>query len=274
MKRKWLITVCLGAVAVVVALGFSGCAARDQEANEAPEVVDNGSPVIVTNQTQGIWVSGIGEITVTPDVATLSVGVEATAETVAEAQTQASAGMDAIMTALGDGGVAASDIQTAYFNIRQRIRWDEAAMEEVITGYWVTNTVTAKVRDIGTVAEIIDSVVAAGGDLVRINNISFSVDEPETHYEQVRELAMADAEDKASQLSDLAGLTLGKPTYISEGSLSPVYQTMYYEMGGMAVSSTPTAPVPMPMPAIALPPISPGDINISLMVQVAYGVLD
>ena len=47
-----------------------------------------------------------------------------------------------------------------------------------MTGYEVTNMVTAKIRDIDKVGAIIDAVAAAGGDFTRINNIAFSVDDP------------------------------------------------------------------------------------------------
>jgi len=65
--------------------------------------------------------------------------------------------------------------------------------EEIITGYQVTNMVVAKIRDIEKVGTIIDAVVKAGGDLVRIDSIDFSVDDPSVYYEEAREKAMADA---------------------------------------------------------------------------------
>ena len=273
MNRKWLTGISVGAVAVLAVVALSGCSAAGLADNGSEVTVPEGSTVIINSQTDGIWVSGSGEITVTPDVATLRVGVEAQAATVAEAQTQAQTAMAAVMTALDDGGVAANDIQTDYLNIRQRTRWDEGTNEEVITGYWVTNTVTAKVRDVEEVGAVIDGVVTAGGDLVRISSIDFSVDGPEAYYAEVRELAMAEAAEKAEQLADLAGLTLGKATYISEGVVSPVYRSTSYAMGGMVTPSVPTEATPAPV-VIEQAPISPGELEISLTVQVAYSVLN
>jgi uncharacterized protein YggE len=259
---------------VLAAVALSGCATAGLADNGSEVTVPSGSTVVINSQTDGIWVSGTGEITVTPDVAILRVGVEAQAETVAEAQAQAQTAMAAVMTALDDSGVAASDIQTDYFNIRQRTRWDEETMEEVIAGYRVTNTVIAKVRDVEEVGAVIDAVVTAGGDLVRISSIDFSVDDPEAYYAEVRELAMAEAADKAEQLADLAGLTLGKATYISEGAVSPIYRSTYYDMGGMVAPTEATSSV-VPAPIIIEEPsISPGELEISLTVQVAYSVLN
>jgi len=42
----------------------------------------------------------------------------------------------------------------------------------------------------------------AGGDLIRMNSVSFSVDQPEQYYAQARELAVKDAADKAGQLAN------------------------------------------------------------------------
>jgi len=147
--------------------------------------------VSLNNQVEGIWVSGTGKVTVTSDIATLQLGIEAQEASVGEAQAKASEAMDKVMTALTDNGVAEKDIQTRYFRIRQRIRWDEEQQQEVVIGYRVTNEVVAKIRDMDKVSTIIDAVVAAGGEYTRINNLSFSVDDPSAYYDEAREKAMA-----------------------------------------------------------------------------------
>jgi uncharacterized protein YggE len=255
MKRNLLLVggVAVVAVALVLSLvGFSAC-------GEGPT---NIGTVDISSQQEGLWVSGEGKITVTPDLATLYLGVEATAKTVAEAQSQAAEAMDNVMTALSDNGVADKDIQTQYFSIYPQTRWDSDKNEEIVTGYRVTNMVTAKIRDMDKVGAIIDAVAKAGGDFIRISNIAFSVEDPSEYYEEVRAEAMADAKAKAEQLASLAGVKLGKPTYISEGSVStPV---IYRDMG-MAV---PTAPVE------STTSVSPGELDITLNVQVAYAIED
>ena len=101
----------------------------------------------------------------------------------------------------------------------------------------------------------------AGGDLTRIDSISFSVDDPSVHYEEAREEAMADAKAKAEQLAELAGVTLGKPTYISEGTQTPpIYPRLMVEIVEEAV--------------VGRTPISPGETEISLTVQVVYAILN
>jgi uncharacterized protein YggE len=250
MKKYWLVAMSL--VLVLAVVGFAGCSA-------GPTTIGT---VDINSQQTGIWVNGEGKVTITPDIATLSLGIEAQATTVAEAQDQAATAMSAVMTALTDNGVADKDIQTQYFSIYQVTKWDDFKDEQVVIGYRVTNMVTAKIRDIEQAGPIIDAVAAAGGDYTRINNISFSVDDPTPYYEQARQKAVADARAKAEQLADLAGVNLGQPTYISEGTIYP--PVVYRDVGMEAM-----APVPAPTT-----PISPGEIELTLNVQVAYAIAD
>jgi len=100
-----------------------------------------------------------------------------------------------------------------------------------------------------------------GGDYIRIDGISFTVDDPSKYYEEAREKAMADAEAKAEQLADLADVKLGKPIYISEaGGYVPVVRDYLTKAEG----------IPAPAPTT---PISPGETEVTLTVQVVYSIM-
>ena len=249
MKKYLLLVVSLAVVLAVV--GFSGC-------RQGSTVLEG---VSIASQQEGVWVTGQGKVAAVPDIATLRLGVEAQEASVAEAQTQAAEAMDRVITTLAENGIAEKDIQTQYFSIRKVTKWDRDKEEEVVIGYRVTNMVTAKIRDIDKAGTIIDAVAQAGGDLTRIDSISFSVDDPSDYYEEAREEAMAEAKAKAEQLAELAGVTLGKPTYISESVYlpPPIYPRAVYEEA---------------VPAPAVTPISPGELEVSLTVQVVYAILN
>ncbi len=257
MKRGWLLVAGLASVLVIV--GLAGCSPGTATLGEL-------KAINIGSQQEGIWVNGEGKATAVPDIATLSLGIEAQEASVAEARTQAAGAMNKVVAALTNHGVAQKDIQTQGFNIQQVTRWDEKTSTEVVVGYRVTNMVVAKIRTLAVesfpldykAGTIIDAVAAAGGDLTRIDSIDFSVDDPSAYYEEARQEAMADAKDKAEQLAELAGVTLGKPTYISESSYfqSPTPVVRMAEMQAAAVET----------------PISPGEMEISLSVQVVYAL--
>jgi len=253
MRRKnWLLAICLALVLTIV--GLAGCSTNAGSLEGLPSDLR----VSLNNQQEGIWVSGRGVVTVTPDIATLRLGIEVQAASVATAQSQAVEAMDEVMTALTDNGIAEKDIQTQYFSIRQVTKWDRDKEEETVVGYRVTNKVNAKIREIDEAGSIIDAVALAGGDYTRIDSIDFSVDDPSAYYEEAREKAMTDAKAKAEQLAELADAKLDKATYISESSQAPppIYRQDVYEE---AVSAPGTS-------------ISPGEMEISLTVQVAYAL--
>ena len=170
---------------------------------------------------------GQGSISVAPDLATLDLGVETGAANASEANSQASAAMDAIVEALEARGVKDEDIQTSRFRVYPRYNYVEEEVDgvrtsrEVLTGCRVRNNATVKLRDLDTLEEAIEEVVTAGGDDVRINGINFTLEDPKPMMAELRERAVADARAKAEHLAELSDVTVGCLIYISEGATGP-----------------------------------------------------
>lgn len=223
-------------------------------------------PILSSTQQTGVWVSGQGKVTAVPDLAILSLGIEAQATTVEEARTQAAKAMTKVIEALKAHGLGDREIQTRYLSIQPVTEWVDAKNgrggRQVIIGYKVTNNVTAKIRKLDTVGTVIDDVARAGGDLTRVQGVSFTIEDPKPLQVRARELALKDALAKAQQIAAVMSVTLGKPTYIAEsGGAVPVR----YE--GAVLKA-------MPAPAAAEPPtpVSPGEMEISLSVQVTFAI--
>jgi len=254
MKKKWLVAI--GVALILVVVGLSGCSSGGTTVGGGNE----GLKVNLNSQQEGIWVNGEGKVLAVPDVAILRLGIEAQEANVAEAQAQAAEAMDKVMAALKGEGVAEKDIQTQNFNIQKVTRWDDEKQQEVVIGYRVTNMVTAKIRNVAKAGAVIDAVATAGGDLTRIDSIGFTVDDPTAYYGEARQKAVADAKAKAEQLAELAGVKLGKPAYISESSYmpGPIYRQDIIEKAAAPAVET---------------PISPGEMEITLNVQLAYAIL-
>jgi uncharacterized protein YggE len=256
MKKTWLAVIGVVLLFAVVA-GLVGCSSDGVKfTGGSLELKGN-----LNSQQEGIWVNGEGEVTAVPDVAVLRLGIEAQEATVAEARAEAADAMEKVKAALEEQGIDEKDIQTQQYSVQEVTRWDNDKQQEIVLGYRVTNTVTAKVREVAEAGGVIDAVAAAGGDLTRIDSISFTIDDPTPYQGQARELAVADAAAKAKQLADIAGVKLGKPTYISESSYvpSPIYRSDMVLKAEAASVET---------------PISPGEMEITVNVQMAYAIAD
>ena len=247
MNQKIVLSV-LTLIALLM-IGLSGCSTFGATSSSPANANYLGN---ISQQNFGLWVTGTGKMTLVPDIAQINIGVETQADTVAIAQQQAANAMETVMAALRNAGVDQKDIVTTYYNIYPVYRYDKT--ETILTGYRVTNSLNVKVRSINNTGKVIDDTVSAGGDAIRINGISFSVDKPEQYANDLRKLAIADADARAKDLANLAKVKLGKPTYISEsgGSVPPIYTVRDEAVAGTTIST--------------------GEIEISMTVQMVYAI--
>jgi hypothetical protein len=118
--------------------------------------------------------------------------------------------------------------------------------------------VQVKVRDLDSVGEVIDDVAEAAGDVVRVQNLRFTIEEPEELQAQAREQAVADARAKAESLADLTGVKLGEPLSINE-SVGP-RPIPFFEA------------VPMGRGAAEVTPIEPGELEVSVTVDILFAI--
>lgn len=260
MKKRWLIL--SGVMLAVILISAVGCVYGEGARVSPPSIAGYvGTPAITSSQQQvGLWVSGEGTSKATPDVVLLSLGIEAESRTVAQAQKDAAQAMDAVMQALKANGVADKDIQTQRFSISPVTQWIEDQQKQIITGYRVTNVVIAKIRQIDKAGPVIDAVAEAGGNLTRIDNIGFSIDDPTPNYTDARAKAIEDARNKANQMANAAGIELGKLIYMSESTpYVPEVAIRDYAMKSLAAAPAPT-------------PISPGELEIQVSVQMVYEI--
>ena len=207
---KILKFLCLGLCALI-AITLTGC--------EAENVI----PLLQSSKDRSIHVTGSGSVTGEPDIATLNLGVSVEKETVAEAREAAAAGITAVLDSLKANDTAEEDIQTENFNIHPQYDYTENG--RVLRGYRVNNTISAKVRELQRLRDIIDDAAAAGGDIVVVNSIQFMIEDPTELQMEARALAAKDAEAKAQTLADAHGVKLGKPVTITEvtsGGISPI----------------------------------------------------
>ena len=245
----------------------TGAALAASLAAGAPMSLAAALPGTVAAGESGIWVSGEGRMTMEPDLAVVSLGVESIQATVAEASAESATAMDAIMTAMDENGVADNDIRTHDFSVSPRYEWVEVnengrrSSKQELVGYRVSNSVTAKLRDLDSVGEVIDDVITAGGDATRFNDLSFTVEDTSEIMDDLRAAAVTDAMDKAQLMADTAGVGLGALAYITDS------------IGGVSVAAPEfRAAAAFALDAAPTTPISGGELEVSLTVRAAFAI--
>lgn len=210
-----------------------------------------------TDETRTINVSGEGRVAMTPDVAVLNLGVNMRDPQLATAQSNATAAMDAVRAALLNAGVAERDIQTSQYSVW--VEQDYNQPNQPVIGYNVTQTVTAKVRQIDAAGDVIQVAVDAGAN--QINGIWFTLEDTSDAVRQARELAVADAQARAEHLASLSNATLGPVQTISEGYSTPGMPVPYQASGAAYAEK-----------AAAAPSIDPGTMEVIVSVSVSYAM--
>ena len=226
---------------------------------------------------QGIQVRASGSVAGEPDIAVISLGVESVEDTASEARANAAAAMAGVMQVLDEAGIEDRDIQTKYFNISPRYQnvrvtecEDEEAEENCTTswelkliGYAVTNQASLKIRDLDEAGTIIDQVTDAAGDLVRVNGINFSIEDPEALREEARAKAIKALQQKAETMAELAGVTLGRLVRLEEStdflSPQPVYARAAFAFAAESAADT---------------SLSAGEIEVTTFVSGVYLIVE
>ena len=167
---------------------------------------------VTTTKTDTFSVTGEGKVSVPPDIAVVSAGVQSQGATVKIAQDQLNKNMNAVSAAVKAAGVDAKDIQTSGYSINPM--YDYRAGGQKITGYQATSNLMIKVRAIDSASRVIDAATAAGAN--QIGGISFDVDDKTKAQNEARQKAVAEAKSKAENAAKIAGFSLGKIINYSE----------------------------------------------------------
>jgi uncharacterized protein YggE len=150
-----------------------------------------------------ISVSGTGTVSTEPDTATTTFGVVTQGATAKEAMSRNSQEMAKVIDALKQAGIASKDLQTQYVSLDPR--YDNQGRE--VVGYGASNSVSAIVRDLAKVGDVIDVAVGAGANTV--SGPSLSRKDQSKLYNDALERAVADAKAKAEVLARAAGVSVG-----------------------------------------------------------------
>jgi len=211
------------------------------------------------NATGTISVTGVGEVTVTPDTANIQIGVQVFSEELSDAQRQSNEQITAIIETIKEAGIEEKDIQTSNFSVSIRQQYDNQGIATAVLGYDIYNTLSVTVRDLNDLGSILDQVVAAGAN--QIYGIYFYTTDLTEATAQARANAVKDAEARAQQLAEAAGVEVGSIVNISEGFSAAPYMTDYGKGAGAD------------MAAGSAVPIQTGSQTVQISVSVTYQIV-
>lgn len=195
-------------------------------------------PVLAETKGQ-ITVTGEGRVFAVPDMAVITMGASAEAETAKGAMDQTSDITAAILDRLTDAQVDLRDIQTSDLSLSPL--WSNRASSDSrpqIDGYQASNRVTVRVRDLDALGDILDAVLSDGAN--QLGGLQFTVSDPAPLLNDARVRAVADARARAALLADAAGVDLGALISLSEGG-AHAPQPMMMSMARASDEGIPTA---------------------------------
>jgi uncharacterized protein len=220
-------------IGIVVALVLSGAALALSEAASTA----NSAGAQCSSTAPKLTVQGTGSASQTPNVLTVSVGIDVTDSTAEASLSDNNSKAAAVTAALTRGGIAGKNLQTSDFSIQPVYN-----VQGVPTGYEVTNTLTAQVRNLANAGSVIDALADAAGNAVRINSLSFSVSDPRVMEDDAREQAVHQAVSHAQAMARAAGERLG--TVCSLTDATPV-QPEPVPYGPLGTPTRTAGPVPL-----------------------------
>ena len=193
-----------------------------------------------------ISVSAEGTADIAPDMAVITLSVLQEAETARQALDANTQAMAKVLAAMKTAGVAEKDLQTSNFNIQPRWVYpkqnDSETNQPRIVAYQVTNGLSVRVRDLTKLGEILDTSVTLGVN--QGGQIQFTNDDPSEVISSARKNAVKNALKKAQEMTEAAGVKLGRITQMSEQSFgSQPVPMVRAEMAMMSKDAS--APVPV-----------------------------
>jgi uncharacterized protein len=215
-----------------------------------------------------LQVSGEGKVDAVPDVATVTIGVMSQGKTAADVKDENNRKASAIIDFIKKQGVEDKDIKTTNLSLNPQQDWTGG--RAVIVGYQGNQTVTVKFLGVDKnqdrVEKVLDGVVAAGAN--EVYGPYFSFNDPDDLKQQARKLAIAKAKEKAQELAQEAGLTLGKIVSVSEsGGYYPTPMMYGYDKAVTNQASEARAVAPSMAPTI-----EPGQTEITQTMTVVFEV--
>nr|WP_321268708.1 SIMPL domain-containing protein [uncultured Sulfurimonas sp.] len=156
--------------------------------------------------------TGDAEVRVVPDEVILTLGVETWDKDLNIAKAENDQRTQQIVATAKKFNIAEKHIQTDYINIEPR--YEDMYEHKKFIGYFVRKTVVLTIRDTSMFETVLTGVLEAGANYV--HGVQFRTTELRKHRDEARSLAIKAAREKANDLAQELGQSVGKPYNIQE----------------------------------------------------------
>lgn len=215
-------------------------------------------------ETPTLTVAGTGSLTVAPDTAFVTVGMETAGKSLSQAQRENSAVMQKVMERLRALKIDKERIQTSSFTVTPQYRpspnrpGDTPPAPPEIIGYRISNTVTVEVRDLEKVAAVIEEALTAGSN--HFQGLQWALRDEQPARLSALKFAAAKAREKATALSEALHVNLVRLVTVNEAG--HVVRPMPY--AGLSERAM--------APASGAPPVSSGEMKVEATVMLIYEI--
>jgi uncharacterized protein YggE len=209
-------------------------------------------------ETHTINVVGEGKVSVTPDVAYISIALVTKANTAKEAQSNNAAGFSNVQKILFDTyKLDKKDVLTSGFQVQPVYTYAKND-EPKITSYSANQTIQITYRDLAKIGVLLDDLSGAGVN--QMNGIQFDTEKRQEYEIQAIDNAMNNAALKAKAIAKNAGKELKGVINVSQaGTTAPpiIYNNSTMKMADASSAYSATS-------------ISPGELKITSSLSVQY----
>jgi uncharacterized protein YggE len=171
--------------------------------------------------TRYITISSQGSVKVVPDAVRINATSTNVAPTSKEALAATAKTSAAVRAALSAAKIDKKDIATQSVSVYPEYKYDNNT--SVLVGYRASQTFTIVVRAAATAGDVVDAIVAAGGDSLQLSGATPFVLDNTKAATAARTVAVKNARAKAASYASLLGVKLGKVNYLVENSAPTPY---------------------------------------------------
>jgi len=207
-------------------------------------------------------VSGQGEVSAEPDLARVTLGVQARRPTMAEARKEVAATVDRVLALCKDLKVDPKYVNATRVQVQPDYSWDERNRKQVLLGYIVSREVQVELRDLEQLGPLIERAVTAGVN--QVSDPALDSTQRKQLERQAMTLAVQDARLNAETLAQAAGVGLGAVRTMSASGAPPVMPMYRSKMVMADAAAAPPAPEGN---------YEPGEMKFNASVSVEYDLV-